>query len=1031
MSNEAPTLQELMDRRRAGHGGAAPDISAMDPGDFFSSADSDEFMVNTVENPPVDIAKHLKEEMPKYKSFKLSYKAGQIVSEFLTFHLQAQQLENEIPEASSTYYNLLIRSDDFDRTRAFVAQLRNSLQKHPIALFSQEEADFLQTYEYFYNRKASGRPASSPDLVPRGKDIIFIHNCKPAPVYDPDLPTGSAIENSRKKSEIYKGMWSELLAYAKRNPRTILIVHSNNDVYRNSLRRNTELFHRICGHHVFLLPATEEELYLDCISKLKASSFNLGKGFEKNLRSYFSIVYPKAELRSHAFVDDLIARIFGLYFCKQRSSQTLTVDCIPKYNAHVVSAEDILGQMDELIGLEHVKKEFRDFYTMQLSGITKTSKQRYHMLFTGNPGTGKTTIAKMAADLLYRMNILKTNKLVAVSPSDLVSMWPSGTGQKTADVIHRAYDGVLFIDEAYGLINGNRGPEVLNVLIQEMEDNADRLVVILAGYKKEIDELLKLNPGLASRISREIPFHDYSLEELIEIFHACCQKDGFALDKSADAILEDCICGLMSREYFGNARDITNLVQHLKEAWASDYYHRPEMQNANDVVEKVFYPKHFQKIMPPKKESSIHDLIGLETLKNKLIAFKNQVLYQKHLKEKGISGVLESNMHMIFTGNPGTGKTTVAKLIADDLYSIGILKSNRIVVAERKDLVSAIPGHTATKTAEIVKKAAGGVLFIDEAYSLANGNLGHEVIEVLLTAMEEHKSDTIFIFAGYLDEMQAFLAINPGIQSRIGYSFHFDDYSPEELTKMFEEKLVKAGFSISGEALQKANTIMEYFHSAKNFGNGRFVNHVLQQTITQRATRDFTEHYRDISVEDIPEIKSLIETAPNGMYLYDPANITEQERLRTAVHELGHAIVLYETDPNNVPETVSIQNQAGSLGRVTMSANHGNKTEQDLLNLIAILLSGKNAEKAILGSHSTGCSSDFARAKQIAHNMLDLYAMNSFGETDSDILKAADARSLEIIKRYHDVLRSVSLVLLEKKQLTGEEFVQLIQRSAV
>ena len=469
-------LKELVDGLRIDSMGDIMDNdAAFDIDGFFSSDNNGAW----TKKEPIDIPAHLKAEQPKYKSFKLSHRAGQIIAEFLTFHLQARQLENELPEALLAHYNLLIRSDDFNRASALVEQLRKSLQLPPTQLYDQSEAELLQTYDAITNRRTAVRTSRPPELIPQGKSMIFIHNCQLAPMIDADLPTGTAIENSRKKCELYNGMWNEVLTFAKKNPHVILIVQGSNEVYCDTFRKNTELYHRVCGHHIFLLPATEEELYLDCIAQLRASSFEIGKGFERSLRAYFKTVYPKAELKSYAFVNDLITRIFGLYFCKQRSNRVLTTDCIPKYNMEIISPEDILGQMDELIGLENVKKEFRDFYTMQLSGLAKESGHRYHMLFTGNPGTGKTTIAKMTANLLFRMNILKTDKLVVAKPSDLMSMWPNGTSKKTTDVIRRAYDGVLFIDEAYGLINRDKGAEVLNVLIQEMEENSHRLVVIL------------------------------------------------------------------------------------------------------------------------------------------------------------------------------------------------------------------------------------------------------------------------------------------------------------------------------------------------------------------------------------------------------------------------------------------------------------------------------------------------------------------------------------------------------------------------
>ena len=328
----------------------------------------------------------------------------------------------------------------------------------------------------------------------------------------------------------------------------------------------------------------------------------------------------------------------------------------------------------------------------------------------------------------------------------------------------------------------------------------------------------------------------------------------------------------------------------------------------------------------------------------------------------------------------------------------------------------------------MIRKAVGGVLFIDEAYSLAGSRYDNqECIEVLLTAMEEHKKDTVFIFAGYVDEMQEFLLSNPGIQSRIGYTFHFEDYSPEELTKMYAEKMKKMGFAVSAGALQRVKAIMEYFQDVKNFGNGRFVNHVIHQTISQRANRDFTKCYRDIQSRDIPIFQSLIETAPNGMHLYDPAKITEAQHRRTAVHELGHAVVIVGTDPENTPKSISIRNYAGSYGRVELGSGAQERTEQHLFWHLATLLGGKNAEKCILGTHSVGCSQDYERAKRLAESMIERYAMDSFGQKPEEILKAADGLSMKIIEENKARIEALTHILLAKKEITGEAFVQLLK----
>ena len=958
--------------------------------------------------------------------FNLSDRAEQIIGEFLTFHWQTRFIRDDLEEPKATGYNLLIRCDDNQRVVEFVDILCRHLMIPNTKVHDRTEGEIIE------NLSTKTRTSNRPRLCTADKQMVFIHNCKEPPIIRPDEPTNARRDANMKEVDNYREAWITIREFMRSHSQMPLIVSASSDVYHGTLRQNTDLFFRLCGHHIFLQPKTMEDLYLDCIRILDDSVFTTCCGFESALKKYFYTVYPRAELKNRAFVEDLISRIYSLYFSKPRDDKfLLTLDCIPRYHMNARTPEDVMSELNELIGLEAVKREFQNIYKMRLMKLDGSAKPRYHMLFTGNPGTGKTTVAQMAADLLFGMNVIKTNKLVTAKPSDLISEYVGTTGSKTLEVIKRAYDGVLFIDEAYGLANTERGrgAEAINVLIQEMENHSDKLVVIFAGYQHQMHELLKTNPGIASRIGREIVFEDYSLEQLVEIFHHLCRKEGFVLDPSATSNLEDCISSRMNQEFFGNAREMGTLLQSLKEAWSEEHFvndPRPE----DKPPERVFLPSHFERIMPPRQRTGLQDLVGLETLKQKLEAFKKQVAYQKHIRSMGIPGFSDFNMHMIFTGNPGTGKTTVARMIADDLYSIGVLKSNRLVVAERKDLVASIIGGTAQKTQEVIRKAIGGVLFIDEAYSLAGNSekdFGKEAIEVMITAMEEHKRDTIFIFAGYNDEMQDFLAMNPGIQSRIGYTFHFDDYSPDELTQMFSDKMEKSGFLVSADALARVKELMEYFAGTKNFGNGRFVGHVIQQTVSQRANRDFTTEYRDILPEDIPSIRALIETAPNSMQLYDPAEITDEDHRRTALHELGHAIVMCDSVPAQTPESISIKNSAGSYGRVKLSQRAGNLTEQELMNTLAALLGGKNAERVFLGTHSTGCASDYHRAKTLAQNMIDLYAMGAPGGKATDLLAEAERLSVDIISRNREFVLKMCDVLLEKKEMSGEDFMAAFQ----
>ena len=968
------------------------------------------------EAPEIELEECITSTVKALKRHRLSADDIQTMREFLTFHVQTRKVYLDEPEARRAYYNLLVHSEEKESIRYFADVLRDALKIRQSETLIITEKELLQ--------RITGTKRS---LIPNQIRFVLIDECQEAPRLNLD-GNGSAREASKQAIKNYETLWKTVFSHLRSHPGMILVIGCDEDIYRSTLRPFSELSQRICSHHIYLTPQSEEDLLADCMMELKCSSFTLSDDFEPALRKYFFSVYRTSELRSREFVADLISQIYTNYYSTKRETHLLDATCIPVYDPLTQSIENILGQLDRLVGLTAVKSEFRNIYSMQVAGLADPQNTYYHMLFTGNPGTGKTTVAKMVADLFFRMGIIKTNKVVTVKPCDMVSEWVSGTGMKTMETIRRAYNGILFIDEAYGIATMDRGDELLNILMQEMENNADKLIVILAGYTDEMRELLKANPGLGSRIGQELHFDDFTQEELAQIFLQMCKKDGFSLDPSARDELDDCIAALMTREFFGNARDVRSLLQDLKEQWSNDYY---ELVRNNDrdsaELERVFLPQHFAKIMPPKKEVSINDLIGLDVLKKKLAVFKRQAMYQKHLREKGFTNLSDFSMHMIFTGNPGTGKTTVAKLIADDLYSIGILKTNRLTVVERKDLIS-VHGDSGRKTADVIRKARGGVLFIDEAYSLADNRYGNnDCIEVLLTAMEEHKADTVFIFAGYVDEMQTFLAANPGIQSRIGYTFHFEDYAPEELTKMYADKMKKMGFVVSEDALSRVFEIMEYFQDVKHFGNGRFVNHVIHQTISQRANRDFSKQYRDVDALDIPSFKTLIETAPSNMQLYDPANVTLEDQRRIAVHELGHAIVMVSTDPDNMPKSISIRNHANSYGRVTLALDSMNLTEQQLLNYIAVLLSGKNAEKVVFGDHSTGCATDYAVAKKLAGDMITQYAMVSFGNNVQKILETADQISMKILEDQKKQIEAMTETLLSQKELSGEALLKALR----
>ena len=260
--------------------------------------------------------------------------------------------------------------------------------------------------------------------------------------------------------------------------------------------------------------------------------------------------------------------------------------------------------------------------------------------------------------------------------------------------------------------------------------------------------------------------------------------------------------------------------------------------NKKDVITQEDIPSYEKEKTTEEIFEELNSLVGLTKVKQ---VFKDLVsLIELKNKTKDDLKIKNTNLHMIFLGNPGTGKTTVARIIAEMLYNLKYVKQNKLIEVSSKDLVAEYVGQTAPKTMAVVEKAMGGVLFIDEAYSLASGhNQGNsyneEAIATLIQAMENYRDEFVVIFAGYTKEMQAFLSSNSGIVSRIGYTLEFDDYTEDELIKIFEQMVQKAGFLVEKEALDEARKIIREYKDSPNFGNARFVRNLYEKSVIKHA----------------------------------------------------------------------------------------------------------------------------------------------------------------------------------------------------
>lgn len=243
-------------------------------------------------------------------------------------------------------------------------------------------------------------------------------------------------------------------------------------------------------------------------------------------------------------------------------------------------------------------------------------------------------------------------------------------------------------------------------------------------------------------------------------------------------------------------------------------------------------------------EDAFANFVGMQHLKLEIFKQASLIKVQQLRKELGISSSMTPSRHMVFQGSPGTGKTTVARIIADVYFELGLIATNNVVETDRAGLVGQYLGETAVKTAEIIENAIGGVLFIDEAYSLTEGehnDYGKEAINTLLKMMEDYRDDLVVIVAGYQNEMHHFINANPGLKSRFNRTFNFQNYSPDELWLILELMCSKNSYSISDKEMIKSHMLIEFEKciqsEGEQFANGRYIRNLFEKIIESQSFR--------------------------------------------------------------------------------------------------------------------------------------------------------------------------------------------------
>ena len=551
------------------------------------------------------------------------------------------------------------------------------------------------------------------------------------------------------------------------------------------------------------------------------------------------------------------------------------------------SVEDVLAELDSLVGLEGVKAEVKRIVNLakvnearRAQGL-KVPPMTYHMVFTGNPGTGKTTVARIVARAFRALGIAKGGQLVETDRSGLVGRYAGETAVKTNAKIDEAIGGILFVDEAYQLASSDSddyGKEAIATLLKRMEDDRDKLIVIAAGYTDEMRDFLDANSGLRSRFSKTIEFSDYTAKELAAIFRSIAKKNEFVLSADLEEGLDAAMVKLTAKRdrTFGNARFVRQLFEDATGRQANRLAESGDLDadalKTLALADLGLGERKADVRAPTIDEvlAELDSLVGLKPVKDELRRLIATVRANKMREEKGLENNVTMSYNFVFTGNPGTGKTTVARILGKAFRALGVLDRANFVETDRSGLVAKYEGQTAAKTNKLIDSAMGGILFIDEAYQLNQGEndqYGSEAVATLLKRMEDARGSMVVIIAGYSNEMKKFMEINSGLESRFNRTIEFPDYSAKELAEIYRSMAKKAKYRLSDDV---EHWLVPYISMLtekrdKNFGNARWARNLFEKSVERQALR--VTDLADPSAEELQTIR----LKDLGVKLKDPA----------------------------------------------------------------------------------------------------------------------------------------------------------------
>lgn len=481
-------------------------------------------------------------------------------------------------------------------------------------------------------------------------------------------------------------------------------------------------------------------------------------------------------------------------------------------------------------------------------------------LFLGNAGTGKTSVANVLARMLNSLGELESDTVLEVERKDLTSSGFHEEDDPCIDAIRRARGGVLVVNDAHLLIDDKRGSDssgmkAIHTLARECESERNQMVLVLAGPRSEMEKFLSGGGAALKRlVTNTLDFPDLSAEECAEVTQQVAASRGFQLGSSlADGSALAEIYRLKLRRadtQSSNGRCVhATLMEAIRSQTDRIYKKGTIGKSSLTTLEEDDFGSESRGNSAGGGDGGVSSALakldgvtGLPGVKQFVHGMVAGLDLDRQRREAGLKALSDSSLHMIFAGNPGTGKTTIARTVADVLRSLGVLRVGHLVEADRSSLVAGYVGQTAIKTQAIVQSALGGVLFIDEAYSLVSNDkdtFGREALDTLIKLVEDYRDDLVVILAGYKDEMNVLLSHNPGVRSRFPTVIDFENYKPDELMEIFTSMLKSDDLTLDPNAEGPLMALFTQMGSVedKENGNGRAVRNVIELAKRKQALR--------------------------------------------------------------------------------------------------------------------------------------------------------------------------------------------------